>query len=42
MTQFYRPSEGWLADVTPFIPKSVARFYLKDCRDEVDGRQGTP
>jgi beta-fructofuranosidase len=43
MSIFYKPSDGWAADVIPFYWKGEYHlFYLKDYRDRAGRGEGTP
>lgn len=43
MSLFYKPADGWLADVIPFFWQGVYHlFYLKDFRDAATHGEGTP
>lgn len=43
MNPFYRPADGWTADVIPFYEEGVFHlFYLKDYRDWENHGEGTP
>jgi beta-fructofuranosidase len=43
MSLFYKPADGWLADVIPFFWQGVYHlFYLKDFRDASGHGEGTP
>ncbi len=43
MPLFYKPADGWAADVIPFYWQGVYHlFYLKDYRDEAGHCEGTP